>query len=237
MKTVIICILTTLLCPNLLIAEHVRGDFDRLPLMREIAVKDNNKRAIENIDYIYKTPNGKYFEVDNSNLPIESLITKNDRTKQKKPLTENRDENVLIYYFHRVDNFAQSYFNITDSLIMGIITPKKAADQFKKLGAEYEDFGAAYRAKGLCAFVTEGNYTASEYYGKAVDINKFDYKALILSSMREAAVGNKNGAIGFYKRAAKSGSEFLKNFWELQYLKGKKPEAYSTWKKIITESN
>ncbi len=239
MKALRICILfilviiSNLLGTSALKAEEVRGHFNRLPLMKEIAIQDNNKRAINNIDYILNTPNGEYFEVDNNNPPIESLVTKVNKTKQMKPLAEVKDEDLIIFYFHRVDNFAQGYYPIVDTMIAGKINPSMAKYKFKQLNRKFEAYGATYRAIGVCEWVYGNKKNAISDYKMAIKINKLDSKALMMLSLGEFAVGNKIKAIKAYKKAIALDPKTPNISWELQYAMSKKPELYQLWKAQI----
>jgi len=234
MKALRICILfilviiSNLLGTSVLKAEHVRGHFNYLSLMLEIATKDKNKRAINNINYILDTPNGEYFEVDNNNPPIESLITKVNKTKQMKPLAEVKDEDRIIYYFHKVDNFAKGYYPIVDTMITGKINPFKAKRKLQQLDPKFND-GAVYRALGVCKLAYGNQIDAISDYKRAIIVNKSDSKALILLSLGEYAIGNKDRAIKTYKKAIKLDTETPNIFWELQYAKSEKPELFQKW--------
>ena len=65
-------------------AEQIKGHFDTLPLMRDEAAKDNNNRAVEDIDYVAVTKDGEYFEVDNGDKLFEVVIIKHNRARQFK---------------------------------------------------------------------------------------------------------------------------------------------------------
>ena len=182
-------------------AEKIKGHFNRLPLMKEKASVDGNRRAIENIDYISKTPNGEYFEIDNKNPPIESLIYKIDKTRQWKPLRETKDEKLIIYYFHKVDDYANKYYKIVDSIITAKLEPAKATSRLEKLDATYPNFGATYTALVATTLASRHTDKATFWAKKAVSVNQNNPKALLMLSIGEYARGKKFDSLRYLSDA------------------------------------
>lgn len=222
--------------PVLAQAEKIRGRFNRLPLMREIASQDRNRRAVKNIVYIYETPDGEYFEVDNNNPPIESLIFKTDKTKQRKPLDEVKDENFIIYYYHRVDSFAEQYYGVVDPMIQGLAPPPEAMPNLIKLKAEYRDFGATYRALGATALAS-GNVREGVWWTqKAFSVNEKDPKALLLLSIGQYALGYTDASSKYLQSATYIEPEVTHKSWEIQYIEENNPAVFNGWLKDIGKS-
>jgi tetratricopeptide (TPR) repeat protein len=219
--------------------------------MREEALKDGNASAVENIDYIYETPKGEYFEVDNDNLPIEAIVYKLNKTRQFKPLREKRDEELLIEYFHKVDGYANSYYKIVYAILSKEVRPDQAGLYFRKLDEKYPGFPATYRAIGATSLALGVRWKAADFSKKAVSANRDDSKALRLLSISEYALGNKYNSWENYKKAIKVDPmvswEVLAKYnkaikvdptkalklWEEVYLIENKPEIYHGWSKYI----
>jgi len=232
-------------------AEKIKGHFNRLLIMREEAFKDGNARAVKNIDYIYETPKGEHFEVDNDNLPIEAIVYKINKTRQFKPLQEKGDEDILIEYFHKVDGYANTYYEIVYAVLSKEIRPDQAGIYFRKLGERYPGFPATYRAMGAISLALDVDWKAVNFSKKAVSVNKYDPKALRLLSISEYALGNKYNSWANYKKAIKADPKitwkFMANYkkaikadpkitlelWEEGYVIENKPKIYSEWKKYI----
>ena len=230
-KTLILILLSCycFLYPTSTQAEKIKSHFNRLPLMKEKASVDGNRRAIENIDQISKTPNGEYFEVDNKNPPIESLIYKIDKTRQWKPLRETKDENLIIYYFHKVDAFANNYYKIVDSIITAKVEPAKATSRLEKLDATYPNFGATYTALVATTLASHHTDKATFWAEKAVSLNRNNPKALLMLSIGEYARGKKRDSLRYLSDAKKIDPNVTDNYWEIQYVKDKTPETFSDW--------
>jgi tetratricopeptide (TPR) repeat protein len=219
--------------------------------MRESALKDGNARAVKNIDYIYETPKGEHFEVDNDNLPIQAIVYKINKTRQFKPLQEKRDEDLLIEYFHKVDGYANSYYEIVHAVLSKEIRPDHAGIDFRKLDERYPGFPATYRAIGAVSLASAVDWKAVNFSKEAFSVNKHDPKALRLLSISEYALGNKCNSWANYKKAIKADPKvtwkFLENYkkaikadpkvtlelWEEVYIIENKPKIYNKWKKYI----
>jgi len=223
------------LFPALTQAEKIRGHFNRLPLMREIALQDDNKRAIKNIDYISETPGGEFFEVDNNNQPIESLIYKTDKTKQRKPLDEVRDENLIIFYYHRVDNFAEEYYGVVDPMIRGIVAPAQAKSTLIELKGKYSGFGATFRALGTTEIASGNVHVGLSWAKKALSVNEKDPNALLLLSVGEYALGHKHDSSKYLKSAINMEPRVTCMSWEIQYVEENNPEVFNAWVKDISK--
>jgi hypothetical protein len=231
-------LLSALLCffyvfsPSIASSEIIKGHFNRLSLMRTMAEDDGNNQAVTNIDYISDTPNGEYFEVDNSNPPIESLIYKIDKTKQKKPLRTARDESIIIFYFHRVDNFASAYFKTVDLLISNQINPLDAISKFEKINTEFTSNRATlYRAISAC-FIAAKKPNKAVYFAKQASyISKQDQKSFILMSIGKYGSKNLSASKSFFDEAKKLDPTLKQsqNSWELQYVSEKEPKIFLEW--------
>jgi hypothetical protein len=218
-------------------AEKIRGHFNRLPLMREIALQERNKRAIKNIDYISETPEGEFFEVDNSNPPIESLVYKTDKTKQRKPLDEVKDEILIIYYYHKVDNFAEDYYRVVDPMITGMATPEQAKSTLQGLRMKYSGFGAPLRALGASAIASGDAYEGVRWTKEAVSMNSNDSKALLLLSIGEYALGYTDASTKYLKDAMYIEPRVTCNSWEIQYVEENNPKVFKAWFKDVAKSS
>lgn len=216
-------------------AERIRGHFNRLPLMKDEALKDSNHRAVKDIQYIWETPSGEYFEVDNDNPPIESMIYKLDKTRQSKPLEGKRDEDLLIDYFHRVDDYAESYYRIVQAMVSKKINEPQAQFYLSTLNARFPGFSATNRALGAVSLSLADAYSAVNWGNKAISANKSDPKALWLLSIGEYARGNKYPALKYYKKAMKIDPKVNGAFWEKEYVREKEPDLYREWQRYITK--
>lgn len=227
-----LCILY-LVYPTVNYAEKINAHFNRLPLMREKALKDHNDRAVKNIDYIGETTNGEYFEVDNDNPPIESVIYKLDRTKQRKPLQEKKDEDLIIYYFHMVDRYAGEYYAIVDAIITQEVEADKTWLQLENLDANYPGFSATYRALGATSLVLGDTHNAVHFAEKAVSINRNDPKALMLLSISDFAILKNDTALKYFMEATAVEPQRTMEFWEIEYVMEKEPTIYSAWSNYV----
>jgi len=212
------------------ITERIYSHFDMLPLMREEALKDRNERAIGDIDYVQNTPEGEFFEVDNERPPIETLVTKKDKTKQRKPLESRRDEDILIEYYKKVQAYAEKYNLIRYYLMAGKIGDYEAAQQFQLLAKKYPTFSSAPRAVGVVYFSQGRTQDATKFFKDALEINARDPVALTAESLVTYAQGKKSDS-RFYVDKAKEADPKLSFMasWELHYIQRSNPQIFRDW--------
>ena len=235
MKLFIFSIFASLcfLCPVFINAETITGHFNRLPLMKDQASKDDDDRAMVIIDYIWETPDGEYFKVDNEDLLIESIIYKIDKTKQHKPLQKKNDEDLIIYYYHLVEEYAKNYYPIVDGIVSGELMPNNALFNLEVLDANYPGFPATFRAMGAASFALGNTDQAVQWVGKAVSMNRNDTKALLLFSISEYAQLNKQTSLKYFKEAAWINPDVTSNFWEIEFIMEKEPKIYHEWSDYV----
>jgi hypothetical protein len=200
--------------------------------MRDIAENDGDKRAVMDIEYIYDTPKGEYFEVDDQAPPIESLIYKIDKTRQKKPLDTIGDEKIVIKYFHRVDNFASDYYKIVDLLIDNKIRPDQAIYEFEKVNVEYKSNQAAlFRGMSACFIVAKNPNKAVHFAEQANFISKYDSRTYTLMSLAKYESHNLSSAKNFIDYARKYDPTLSRvlNSWEVQYVYYNEPNSFIKW--------
>ena len=231
-KVLVICIcaIPPVLFSTLDFGERIYSHFDRLPLMRDEALKDRNERAVRNIDYVQNTLDGEYFEVDNEKPPIESLVTKKNKVRQSKPLESKTDEDLLIVYYKKVDPYAQDYNHIIASLQMSKISESVAMGEFKSLSGKYPNFSSSPRAIGVIHLSRGQVQEASAFFKLAIQTNERDPIALTSESIAIYALGKKNEAQSYAKKAKKVDPtlSFLRS-WEISYLLRNNPNIYNDW--------
>jgi len=224
------CTMLTVLLSTPAFPEKIYSYFDRLPLMRDEALKDGNERAVKNIDYVQNTSDGEYFEVDNEKPPIESLVTKKNKTRQSKPLESKADEDLLIVYYKKVDPYAQDYNNIKTSLQLRQISDYVAMREFQSLLGKYPTFSSAPRAIGVIHLSQGQVQEASAFFKRALQANERDPIALASQSIAIHALGEKTEAKSYAKKAKEidPALSFLSS-WEMSYLLRNNPKIYNDW--------
>jgi len=145
-------------------AERIKGHFDTLPLMRDEAAKDNDNRAVEDIDYVSDTKDGEYFEVDNGDKSFEVVIIKHNRTRQFKDLREKQDEDLLILYYQKVRQLAVAYNKIIQEMMGKALSPEQAKKHFSNLTTKYPTTSAIYRGIGVTEFSIRFYRYSSGYF-------------------------------------------------------------------------
>lgn len=226
-----VCAITPVLFSNLALGERIYSHFNRLPLMRDEALRDGNERAVRNIDYVKNTHEGEYFEVDNEKPPIESLVTKKNKTRQSKPLESKTDEDLLIAYYKKVDSYAQDYDRIKTSFQMRKISDPVAMSEFKSLFAKYPNFSSSPRAIGVIQLSLGQAQEASTFFRMAIETNERDPIALASESIAIYTLGKKNEAKSFAKKAKEVDPtlSFLGS-WEIDYLLQGNPGIIKDWR-------
>lgn len=202
--------------------------------MREEAVKDRNERAIIDIDYVQNTPEGEYFEVDNESPPIETLVTKKTKTKQRKPLDSKKDEDLLIEYYKRVEAYAENYNLIKDYFMTGKIGGDAAAEQFKFLSKKFPTFSSAPRAAGFVYLSQGRTQDARKFFKEALEINARDPIALTAESLVTYAQGKKSDSRFYVDKAREADPKlsFMAS-WELHYIQRGNPQIFRDWATYI----
>ena len=226
-----VCAISPVLFSTLALGERIYSNFNRLPLMRDEALRDGNERAVRNIDYVRNTHEGEYFEVDNEEPPIESLVTKKNKTRQSKPLESKTDEDLLIAYYKKVDSYGQDYDHIKTLFQMRKISEPIAMNEFKSLFAKYPTFSSSPRAIGIIHLSQGQAQEASAFFRVAIETNKRDPIALVSESIAIYALGKKNEAKSFANKAKEVDPtlSFLGS-WEIDYLLRNNPEIYKDWR-------
>lgn len=214
--------------------ERIYSHFDRLPLMREEAVRDRNERAITDIDYVQTTPEGEYFEVDNGSPPIETVVTKRNKTKQRKPLESKKDEDLLVEYYKRVEPYAEDYTLIRNYFTAGKIGSDAAAEQFKVLSKKFPTFSSAPRAAGAVYLSQGRTQEASKFFKAALEINARDPVALTAESLVAYAQGKKSDSRFYVDKAREADPKlsFMAS-WELHYIQRGDPHTFRDWETYI----
>jgi tetratricopeptide (TPR) repeat protein len=226
-----VCAIPPVLFSTLALGERISSHFNRLPLMRDEALRDGNERAVRNVDYVQNTHEGEYFEVDNEKPPIESIVTKKNKTRQSKPLESKTDEDLLIAYYKKVDSYAQDYDHIKTSFQMKKISEPIAMNEFKSLFAKYPKFSSSPRAIGVIHLSQGQAQEASVFFRMAIETNNRDPIALASESIAIYALGMKIEAKSFAKKAKEVDPtlSFLGS-WEIDYLLRRNPEIYKDWR-------
>jgi tetratricopeptide (TPR) repeat protein len=216
------------------VAESIYSHFDKLPLMREEAVNDGNERAIKDIDYVIKTEDGEFFEVDNERPPIETLVTKKNKSKQSKLLGAKKDEDLLIEYYKKVNVYGDAYNRIKNDWLVRKTSDDAAARQFYSLFMSYPRFSSAARAAGVIYLSKGQTQEAGKFFREALMANEKDTVALTGGSIAAYDLGNK-GDSRFYIDKAKAVDPTLSflTSWEVNYIQTSNPEVYRSWAKYL----
>ena len=217
-------------------AEQIKGHFDTLPLMRDEAVKDNDNRAVEDIDYVLVTKDGEYFEVDNGDKSFEVVIIKYNRARQFKDLREKQDEDLLIFYYKEIRQLAVAYNKIIKEMMGRALSPEQAKQRFSNLISKYPTTSAIYRGIGVTELASGFFVTAVGTSEKAVALNSMDAKAYWLLSLSEYARHNKRASLKNYIKALKLYPMISSDFWEKEFIINKNPKLYSNWETEITKT-
>lgn len=225
-----VCAILPVLFSTLALGERIYSHFNRLPLMRDEALRDGNERAVRNIDYVKNTHDGEYFEVDNETPPIESLVTKKNKTRQSKPLESKTDEDLLIAYYKKVDSYAQDYNQIMTSLQLRQISDSEAMREFESLFGKYPTFSSSPRAIGAIQ-LSQGRFQeASAIFKRALQVNQRDPIALASESMAIHALGEKTEAKSYAKKAKEvDPTLYFLGAWEMGYVLRNNPKIYNDW--------
>lgn len=231
-KLIIIFCFFQFICPLVVTADKIKGHFNCLPLMKETAQHRGDTRSARNIDYVYNTPQGEYFEVDTQSPPPESMIYKINKTRQIKPLEMIKDEKMIIYYYRIVEPFVQEYYSIVDQVQSKIIPVQKAEYGFENLNRKHgKDLGAFYRAIGAMKAKSGNINKAISYAEKAIEVNKNDSKAYGLLSIFELAKGDESESNAHLKTAkiVDPGLATVSDSWEIQFAFDHKPKILENW--------
>jgi len=211
-------------------ADYIYGHFDSLQLMREEAIKDKNERAVLLINYVQKTKDGEFFEVDNVRSPIEALVIKKTKIKQSKPLESRKEEDILIEYYNRVEEYAESYNQLMNLWLTGEIEDKTAISTFASLNNLYPNFSSSVRAMGVIYLAKDKPQEANKLLNEAIIINERDPIAWTVKSMIYFALGDKNKAeCNAFKAKDIDPTLLYLSSWEINYLQQKNPKIYIDW--------
>ena len=93
--------------------------------------------------------------------------------------------------------------------------------------ASYPGFSATYKAMGATSLALGDTHKAVQLAEKAVSINRNDPKALLLLSISDFAILNKDTALKYFREAITVEPQGTMGSWEIEYVIEKEPNPSS----------
>jgi len=99
--------------------------------------------------------------------------------------------------------------------------------------ASYPGFSATYRAMGATSLALGDTHKAVQLAEKVVSINRNDPKALLLLSISDFAILNKDTGLKYFREAITVEPQGTMESWEIKYVIEKEPKIYYAWSNYV----
>lgn len=222
-------------CPELRETKKIQGQFAEFWLMRTEAQGDQCRRAVAVIDYVWDTPNGSAFEVDNGDPPpFAAIVTKRDNTKVWKALEFKTDEDQLIVYHARVAQYGNPYLSMRQALLQRGVDLKQAYASLEALTRKFPKTSPIRTSMGFVRLMDKQYEPARSDFKIASDMNSGDSAAF--AGLSTANVMLKDlGSAGKALDAAIAADPRQRFYGtrEMFLLEELNPEAYNLWRQFI----